>query len=411
MRTTGRSHIRHRGAHHGGHRILLRALGAAAMLALAGTALADASGTAGELPSSVKLEQWETKPGGNWITGALQANNSDYIEGEAVPFRLVIPSGIDAGQYLFSVCRNYEDGAKRGYLYLAPFDTDRPAAPGGTISSTSGNFSAVNATIDAVNEVEARGACKAGDRETVVTITKGAGEAYVLWGGHLASPLDPGVGPGNSAAAWPGASLHMKILKPSKDVAIQTCTIGETPTPPEVTATTTAQGTATETPTEAATATATQPPATATAVRSSTPSPQPTSTGTPPATETAAATETPIPTETPVPTETPAATATGTPAATTTAATATATRTPAPGTPTATAPAATATVEAQEAATATAISEIAGAERLPRRIPSVGGCESGGGGVPWLLMIVGGIGLVAIGAGAAIFVMQRTRSV
>ena len=418
------------------YRNLLHAAGAAAILLVAGAALADASSAVTELPSSVKLEQWETKPGGNWITGALQHNNSDYVEGEAVPFRLVVPSGVGPGQYMFSVCRNYENSTKRGYLYLAPFDTDRPASPGGPIGSTSGNFSVVNATLDAINEVEARGACKAGDRETIVTITKGSGESYVLWGGHLASPLDPGVGAGNSAAAWPGASLHMKTLRPSKDVAIQTCTVDGTPTPPRGTATATKTPKKTATP--ATTPTPTQRPPTNTPEPSSTTPPEPSSTGTLAPTDTPVPTGTPIPTDTPIPTETPTYTPaptdtpastdtpeptttgtpvdTNTPSATTTGTVTatepalTATRTTTPETPTATAPPATATVLAQEAATATAVSETAGSERQPRQIPSFGGCGSEEGGVPWLYIVIGGIGLVAIGAGGAMFVMQRPRT-
>lgn len=81
---------------------MLRALAVAAIVLLAGVGPLQASGPS-TLPSSVKLEQWETQPDGGWITGALQQNNSDYMEGEAVPFRLEIPSKIDAGVYQFSV--------------------------------------------------------------------------------------------------------------------------------------------------------------------------------------------------------------------------------------------------------------------------------------------------------------------
>ena len=56
-------------------------------------------------------------------------------------------------------------------------------------------FSAVNATIDTVADSGAQGGCKAGDREVVVTITKQTGDAYVLWGGHLASPWTLAWGP------------------------------------------------------------------------------------------------------------------------------------------------------------------------------------------------------------------------
>ena len=281
--------------------------------ALAAAETVDSSGTvalvatATSLPSNVQLEQWKTIPAsGGWITGNLGTHNSDYQEGEAVPFRLDIPPGIDAGTYEFSVCRNYENGAKRGYLFLDPFNTSRAADPGGTISSSSGPFSGVNAAIDSVNEVGGQGACQAGDRQTIVQITKGAGQAYVLWGGHLASPLDPGVGAGNGASSWPGSSLHMSTI-PSKDVQINPSAIipvaTPTPTPtdtptPTATSTATNTPTATSTPTSTATNTAT-PTNTPTSTRTSTPTSTSTATSTPTSTSTATATSTPTPTSTP----------------------------------------------------------------------------------------------------------------
>lgn len=49
-------------------------------------------------------------------------------------------------------------------------------------------------------------------------------------GGHLAAPSDSGVGEGNGASQFPGGSLHMKLLSPSKDASIQASAI--TPEPP-----------------------------------------------------------------------------------------------------------------------------------------------------------------------------------
>lgn len=140
---------------------------------------------AGSLPSGgLKLEQWETKPNGKWVTASLQSNNSDYSEGEVVPFRLVFRGNVGT-QYQFSICRNYQNGNVRGYLFLDSYNASRAANPGGTINSTNGFFSGINVTIDSVNEVGGQGACSAGDRETIVTITKGSnsGDSYILWGG------------------------------------------------------------------------------------------------------------------------------------------------------------------------------------------------------------------------------------
>jgi hypothetical protein len=415
------------------------------------------------LPSSVKLEQWETQPDGGWITGALQKNNSDYMEGEAVPFRLEIPSKIDAGSYQFSVCRNYEDGSHRGYLYIAPYNTDRPAEPGGTIGSSVDGFSAVNATIDTVADSGAQGGCKAGDREVIVTITKQTGDAYVLWGGHLAAPLDPGVGAGNGAASWPGASLHMKLSEPSKDLPIDTCGPRTTPTAiitatstllPHTatvlaTSTSTVAPTHTSTPVQSATvppATGTPPvaptdtpvlptntplPATETAVPpTNTPLP-PTDTPVPPTNTPLPPTDTPVPptntplppTDTPVPpTSTPApsatapnasetpvptgtATATGTASAVATLTLIPSTSTPAPtGTPPA------ATVAARGAATATPTSSGAGGVS-PREVPNTGGCamKSSDSGTPWALIILAALGGAAIATVAAGFAVKKIR--
>src|SRR2546426_2464343 len=183
---------------------------------------AQAKFTDAPLPSNVQLRQWETKPTGNWITGNLGTNNSDYEEGETVPFQLDVGGLSTSGNpYTFSVCRDFQSGTKRGYLFLAPFNTSRAAAAGGTITSTNGPFSGVNITINSFTEVGGQGACQAGHRETQVSINStGATTAFVLWGGHLASPIDPGVGAGNGASSYPGSSLHMQLLSPNKDRSI-----------------------------------------------------------------------------------------------------------------------------------------------------------------------------------------------
>jgi|CXWL01.1.fsa_nt_gi hypothetical protein len=407
---------------------MVQALAVAAIALLASVGPLRAAGPS-TLPSSVHLEQWETQPDGGWITGALQQNNSDYMEGEAVPFRLEIPSKIDAGVYQFSVCRNYEDGARRGYLFIAAYNTDRPATPGGTIGSSVDGFSAVNATIDAVADSGAQGGCKAGDREVVVTITKQTGDAYVLWGGHLAAPLDPGVGAGNGAASWPGASLHMKLSEPSKDLPINTCEPQTTPT-------------------AAITATSTLPPHTATVLATSTSTVAPTHTNTPassvtvpPATGTppVATTDTPVPptdtpvpptdTDTPVPptntpllpTNTPAPSATvptasetpvppGTATATgTVSAIATLTPIPSTSTPAPTETPAAATAAARAAATATAISSVAG-ELRPRQVPNTGcAVPSSDSGTPWALILIAALGGAAIATVVAGFAVKKSR--
>jgi hypothetical protein len=139
---------------------------------------------------------------------------------------LEIGDKVDPGSYEFSVCRDYQNGTKRGYLFLDAFNTNRAAdpGPGGTPTPPYKGFSGVNATIDSVEDSgDCGGEGGVVGKETIVQITKGAGQAYVLWGGHLASPLDPGVGDGNGASSWPGASLHMRV---NEDLAIKPEAIG-----------------------------------------------------------------------------------------------------------------------------------------------------------------------------------------
>src|SRR3989449_7456325 len=112
---------------------------------------AQAMFTDAALPSNVKLQQWETLPTGNWTTGTLGSSNSDYAEGEVVPFRLDVGGLATSGNpYTFSLCRDFQSGTKRAILFLAPFTTTREPPPAGTIHRPNGPFTAANATANPV---------------------------------------------------------------------------------------------------------------------------------------------------------------------------------------------------------------------------------------------------------------------
>ena len=191
------------------------------------------------IDSNFGFDQWETDASPQWITGNLGSTNSTYEEGQAVPFRLQIPNNtpISDNPVEFSICRDYSNGTKRGYLFLEPFDTDYAADPGGTINSTSGPLDGVNVTINSVNEVGGQGGCGAGQRETQVSVNINASTPrYVLWGGHLAQasdvkPNEGGaiVGGGNSAGFYPGSSLSMRIKDSAKNRSINPGAIIEIP--------------------------------------------------------------------------------------------------------------------------------------------------------------------------------------
>jgi hypothetical protein len=195
------------------------------------------------LPSNVDLEQW-TDVNFNWVTGDLGqsgANASTYVEGETVPFRLDVSSA-GAGTFSFSVCRDYMNGAVRGYLSLEPYTTSRLPVIAPLVSVTSsaagsaqpftGAAVAGSVHVDSVNEVGGQGSCGSNQRETEVQITIGAGPgntapvgAYVLWGGRLASPADAGVGPAHGASQFPGGSLSMRLGSSAKNRSIKTAAI------------------------------------------------------------------------------------------------------------------------------------------------------------------------------------------
>ncbi len=193
-----------------------------------GTVVATTTFTDTPAPSNTQLNQWETKPSGKWITGELNSTNSDYKEGETVPFELDLGTLATSGNpYTFSVCRDYQDGAHFGYIYLQPFNTSRSALPGGLISTTNDPFSGSNISSINFTEVGGQGGCAAGQRETQlsITVTSGSVNTYLLWGGKLAAPGQDGVTAGNGASSYPGGSLHMHLLSPKKDVGIQTSAI------------------------------------------------------------------------------------------------------------------------------------------------------------------------------------------
>ena len=198
------------------------------------TATGATSGTAtttftDAIPNSVKMVTWRTSGSGAWIEGTLNQNNSNYKEGETVPFRIELGTlATNGNPYSAAICRDYQTGTVFGYTQLLPFNTSRAATPGGTITSLStvgawpaGTFQGVNITITGVTETGGPGACGGTQRETIVTFTSsGSGPQYLLWGGRLSTPTDPGVGFGNSASFYPGGSLQMRLESPDKTAGI-----------------------------------------------------------------------------------------------------------------------------------------------------------------------------------------------
>ena len=188
--------------------------------------------SAAALPSHLAFEQW-ADVGSTWLSGSLGNGGvgaSTYAEGDTVPFRLEVTSA-GAGTFDMTVCRDYQNGSTFGYLSLEPYNTSRSPLVAGTAVSN-GAFTGValvgGVAIDSVTEIGGQGSCKAGQRQTDVrvAISNGPGGvapvgAYVLWGGHLASPADAGVGVGHGAGYYSGASLAMDNSAAAKNLGIK----------------------------------------------------------------------------------------------------------------------------------------------------------------------------------------------
>jgi len=301
----------------------------------------------------------------DWQNGNLNSSNSNYAEGESVPYRYEI-TGLPAspGTHTFKIQYDFAKSGKKAFDFLTkynvtqtgadpcsgsaappdlcpglpaeppqcfPFPSDPFAAPTLTVAGAQAHagltrcLGVYGATITSITgPVHVPGTFGGGDNtaEFSVTYTNAGTSVLFVWGGHLAHSAYWGTG--NGAASVSGSPFHMRANEPdgqgnkNQDRSVQLNAIA-TPTP---TPTNTPIPTNTHTPTQ-----------------TSTPQPSSTPTNTPiPPT----ATNTPVPptaTNTPVPptaTNTASATATNTtvPTATNTPVPPTATNTPIPPTAT-----------------------------------------------------------------------------
>ena len=203
--------------------------------------LAGPAAATSPLPTSVSFSQFADVDA-VWTSGELGfsgAHAGTYAEGETVPFLLDVTSA-GAGTWTFSICRDYQNGADHGYLSLLPYNTSRNPVLAGVVTDAatgaaqpfSGAALGGSVHIDSVTELGGQGGCDSGQRETQVQVTAaGIGGldplgAYVLWGGHLASPADAGVTVGHGAGAYNGATLHMQVITAKKTLPAKVAEAG-----------------------------------------------------------------------------------------------------------------------------------------------------------------------------------------
>lgn len=139
--------------------------------------------------------------GGDWINGALNANNSNYAEGDFVPQKVDL-NGLVPGSYTIGFSFDRTKNGKYAYDYVADLAISGSAgAPAPTWTSTTADFT---------------GPAPVGFAETVFvtihfTITAGGDPtATITWSGHISSEIDYGFG--NSASAISGAPYHFSLV-------------------------------------------------------------------------------------------------------------------------------------------------------------------------------------------------------
>lgn len=198
----------------------------------------------------VNLDQFQNghppPTGANWANGSINAQNSEYHEGQSIPFRYFI-TGVEAGStHFFTINWEYKKGGKAAYDYLTSFDRSYAAGLACSNVSTAvpadcaaptetkafpdpdgGNggylpfdpnvadgdrllkaYNVLNGSISFTNIYVVGGT--ASDPELSITVqftAVNAGSVGFFWGGHLARATDWG---GSGASSISGAPFHMR---------------------------------------------------------------------------------------------------------------------------------------------------------------------------------------------------------
>jgi RHS repeat-associated protein len=181
-----------------------------------------------------------------WQNGNLNANQAHWLEGDSVPYRVVMTGLTSGTSYSLTIGYATTKGGKHAIDYLTSYNrtmaggsptvtpTNGSADPCSGVTGCSptpntfaipqdtnvtsagvtpiaGNMAAFNGTITAVGNYQLS-APYTGDSQTNVTITFTAGAANVVlaWGGHLATQIDWGLGSG--VVNISGSPFHTSLV-------------------------------------------------------------------------------------------------------------------------------------------------------------------------------------------------------
>ena len=231
--------------------VLLLATLATVWTTVVGDRAAAASGPSADLEQCANGgTTCDTSHAANWQTGNLNSSNSDYTEGESVPYRSVI-DGLSVGAtYAVTISWKSSSDGRKTLDYITSFDrTETTADPcagsacsgspvtlsipsngslgipqaAGNISLWGGTFIVAGATVANSGDLCGGATCVIASNpsaysmtgtlattsttSTRVYFTATTTSAVLAWGGHIASQVDWGVG--QAAGAVNGSSYHM----------------------------------------------------------------------------------------------------------------------------------------------------------------------------------------------------------
>lgn len=183
--------------------------------------------------------------GGNWVNGNLGSSNSNYVEGEFVPYRMLITGAPGDGTTVNTLIIEYDttQSGKHALDYIGTYNANELNAdpcdyagcpfggpsifpippdplvqngpngvPGGgdDITQIPGDVTIWGGTITGVTLGTFSGTFGGNSsRQIVITFTSTVSNPVLAWGGHVSTRIDWGIG--SSAVDLPGSPYHMRL--------------------------------------------------------------------------------------------------------------------------------------------------------------------------------------------------------